>query len=323
MATIAIVASPNSYMASLGAMLDAHARLGELFENNVSLGAYAKLSTEMLLISTHGDDVSLAGGRRFRSDISYKQLREPRLIYLPSFQLPDGLTFAEWEREFSGFHQWLREWAEKDIIIGGCGASVLHLAATACFDHSNLSVHPSLKEMFHLWYPQSKSAPLDDIQLGKGCISCAYDSDAIGLTVQLLSEAFSPTVGRGLAMRSLACGQESVFPKVADPLVEQAQMWIREHFTHDIRIADLANKLDISHQSLIRRFRKEIGATPKRYIQSVRVDTAAIMLQETRRSVAEIAQLVGYVDVPSFRRAFVGIIGVPPNKFRQQRVLKG
>src|SRR3546814_16373958 len=42
------------------------------------------------------------------------------------------------------------------------------------------------------------------------------------------------------------------------------------------------------------------------------------MLAETRRSVTEIAQLVGYADVPSFRRVFVATTGVSPNAWRSR-----
>src|SRR3546814_6112518 len=59
----AVVTSP-SYVAPLGAMIDAHARLGEVFATNPALGDYARMQTALRLFAAAGDRIELVGGRR-------------------------------------------------------------------------------------------------------------------------------------------------------------------------------------------------------------------------------------------------------------------
>src|SRR3546814_5947416 len=61
------VTSP-SYVAPLGAMIDAHARLDEVFATNPALGDYARMQTALRLFAAAGDRIELVGGRRIEPD---------------------------------------------------------------------------------------------------------------------------------------------------------------------------------------------------------------------------------------------------------------
>src|SRR3546814_1895389 len=84
----AVVTSP-SYVAPLGAMIDAHARLGEVFATNPALGDYARMQTALRLFAAAGDRIELVGGRRIEPDAQLADAESPRLVFLPSFQLTD------------------------------------------------------------------------------------------------------------------------------------------------------------------------------------------------------------------------------------------
>ena len=318
MAQIAVIVTPPGYVASLGAMIDAHARLGEVFATNEALGDYAQMETALRIAPADGGQIALVGGRRFPADCQLDDLADLRLIYLPSFQLPDPDDLPEVLARFDGLHGWLRDRAAEGIAIGACGASAFHLAAAGLLDGAPCAVPPRLVGIARRLFPRVEGDDNASIRRAGNLWTCSRDADNPALVARLFAEGFSLTLGRSIAMREPPGEAAGPLSAPLDPLVARAQLWIRERFTRHFRIADLARDLGVSHQSLIRRFRDAGSASPREFVQRTRIDAAASMLAETSRSVTEIAQLVGYADVPSFRQVFVRLTGVTPGAWRKR-----
>jgi tetratricopeptide (TPR) repeat protein len=62
--------------------------------------------------------------------------------------------------------------------------------------------------------------------------------------------------------------------------------------------------------------RARLGEPVRRYIAWARIEIAARLLRDTELSVASVANLVGYSDPPSFRKAFKRRYRTPPSRFR-------
>lgn len=318
MAQIAVIVTPPGYVASLGAMVDAHARLGEVFATNAALSDYARMETALRIAPASGGAIELVGGRRFPADCQLDELTDLRLIYLPSFQLPDPDALAEVLTRFSALHTWLRDRASEGIAIGACGASAFHLAAAGLLEAQPCAVPPRLMGAMRRLFPRVETDVDAAIRRAGNLWTCSRDADNAALVARLFAEGFSLTLGRSIAMREPPGEAAGPLAAPIDPLVARAQLWVRERFTRQFRIADLARDLGVSHQSLIRRFRDAGSASPRAFVQRTRIDAAAAMLAETSRSVTEIAQLVGYADVPSFRQVFVRLTGVTPGDWRKR-----
>src|SRR3546814_7432819 len=83
----AVVTSP-SYVAPLGAMIDAHARLGEVFATNPALGDYARMQTALRLFAAAGDRIELVGGRRIEPDAQLADAESRVSFSCPRSSLP-------------------------------------------------------------------------------------------------------------------------------------------------------------------------------------------------------------------------------------------
>jgi transcriptional regulator GlxA family with amidase domain len=319
MSTIAIVATSPCYLASLGAMVDAHARLGEVFESNPALGDYSRMETVVRLAGTGPGMIQLAGGRELAPDVALSGLALPRFVYLPSFQLPDTSRFLAMREDLAPFHQWLKDTAQRGILIGACGTSVLHLAAAGLLDRGTCAASPRLVGLLRKLVPRIEIDTDSAIRQEGNLWSCSRDADNPALVARLMAECFSVELGQSLAMREPPGPAARTLSIPVDPIVARAQLWIRDRFTRQFRIADLADELGLSHQTLIRRFAAAGIPSPRHFVQRTRVDAAAAMLVETSRSVTEIAQLVGYADIPSFRRIFRAETGQAPAAFRATR----
>lgn len=79
----------------------------------------------------------------------------------------------------------------------------------------------------------------------------------------------------------------------------------------DMRIGTLVTELGCSRRHLSRRFKEEIGMTPKTYARVLRFERALERVV-AGDELGEIAFACGYADQPHFNREFLALAGVPP-----------
>jgi transcriptional regulator GlxA family with amidase domain len=82
-------------------------------------------------------------------------------------------------------------------------------------------------------------------------------------------------------------------------------------------VKTLAAQASLSTRQLTRLFQSELGTTPARYVEMVRIDTARAAL-DAGRSVAETARLAGFGSAETLRRVFVNNLGVSPKAYRDR-----
>nr|WP_082978883.1 GlxA family transcriptional regulator [Mycobacterium sp. 1081908.1] len=82
-------------------------------------------------------------------------------------------------------------------------------------------------------------------------------------------------------------------------------------------VKTLAAQASLSTRQLTRLFQSELGTTPARYVEMVRIDAARAAL-DAGRSVADTARLAGFGSTESLRRVFVDQLGVSPKAYRDR-----
>ncbi|WP_208619986.1 GlxA family transcriptional regulator [Mycobacterium marseillense] len=85
----------------------------------------------------------------------------------------------------------------------------------------------------------------------------------------------------------------------------------------DYNVKRLAALASLSTRQLTRLFQSELGMTPARYVELVRVDFARNAL-EAGRSVTETAGMAGFGSIETLRRAFVNHLGISPKAYRDR-----
>jgi AraC-like DNA-binding protein len=75
----------------------------------------------------------------------------------------------------------------------------------------------------------------------------------------------------------------------------------------------------LSRSALAERFGELIGAPPMHYLAQWRMQVAARELRDTRASLAEVAEAVGYESEAAFSRAFKKAFGTAPATWRRSR----
>lgn len=103
-----------------------------------------------------------------------------------------------------------------------------------------------------------------------------------------------------------------------DDLVLQAQRYFRTNIGREFTLDEVANTLDVSQRTLIRRFKQALGQRPIEYLQDLRVETTKRLLETSGLSLDEIIDQIGYRDISSFRRLFKQRTNLTPRQYRQR-----
>jgi len=85
----------------------------------------------------------------------------------------------------------------------------------------------------------------------------------------------------------------------------------------DHSVTTLATRASLSARQLTRLFQSELGTTPARYVEMVRIDAARAAL-DAGRSVGDTARMAGFGSPESLRRVFVDHLGVSPKAYRER-----
>lgn len=98
-------------------------------------------------------------------------------------------------------------------------------------------------------------------------------------------------------------------------LVQEAETLLRTGHVEDL--THIAKQLGVSKNHLTRLFRQYTGLTPKAYVTKLRVAQALHLLEQTDKSITDIAFSVGFRSMAAFYRCFLVHTGKKPGDFRK------
>ena len=95
--------------------------------------------------------------------------------------------------------------------------------------------------------------------------------------------------------------------------------YMKENYTGDLALEEVAKVFDYSPNYLSRMFQKYAGITFKSYVQSIRLDYAVKDLDSGRYSITEVALKNGFSGSKALARAFQKKYGMLPSKYRENK----
>ena len=94
---------------------------------------------------------------------------------------------------------------------------------------------------------------------------------------------------------------------IDDQRIKRAMDFVRDNYSKDISVADLAKASNMSVSRFFPAFKKSTGITPVEYINNYRVSRAIVLLISDRNndmSIEDISESVGFESSAYFRRVF-------------------
>ncbi len=96
--------------------------------------------------------------------------------------------------------------------------------------------------------------------------------------------------------------------------------YVAEHYMEDLTLQSLADRLNYSLPYISKRFKEDTGISFVHYLQNYRVMQGCRLLTTSRRTLAEITEMVGYRDVKFFSALIKRMTGLSPADFRRQHL---
>lgn len=110
--------------------------------------------------------------------------------------------------------------------------------------------------------------------------------------------------------------QEETQAAQEHPLVTMAQEYIREHYTENLSLSQVSDKLGIFNGYLSTLLNQNMGCGFVDYLNQIRIDRACCYLQQSYLKNYEIAYKVGFQDEKYFSKVFKKVMGMTPKEYR-------
>jgi len=106
-------------------------------------------------------------------------------------------------------------------------------------------------------------------------------------------------------------------PTEPETFVAAAVAFLRKNLNDTVRMADLVRHVGFSRARMFDLFKAQTGLTPNHYLQRLRIEKAQEQLQNTNKSVTEIAHATGFSSAQYFSTVFIRYTGVSPSNYRK------
>src|SRR5207302_8799411 len=93
--------------------------------------------------------------------------------------------------------------------------------------------------------------------------------------------------------------------------------WAQSHLRRAVSVDDLAARAKVSSRTFARRFKQETGTTPHRWLIHQRILAAQRLLENSRRSIEQIAEAVGLQTPATLREHFRRSLKTTPTAYRR------
>ena len=161
----------------------------------------------------------------------------------------------------------------------------------------------------------------DSLQVLEGVVNlmvATSQSESAGsaLTIDRLTEVLFLQLLQSHMQKSVQ--PEGYFAALADPHIGVALNLVHAEDDGSLTVESLCEAAGMSRTRFNARFNELVGETPKAYLTHTRLLRAKTMLQNSRDSVATIAEATGYSSESSFSKAIKKHFGRTPGELRKE-----
>jgi transcriptional regulator GlxA family with amidase domain len=212
-------------------------------------------------------------------------------------------------------------------VAGICSGAFL-LAEAGLLAGRRATTHWASCGLLGRLYPDVRVEP-DRIFVRDGNVyTSAGVTAGIDLALALLEEDHGRDLALAVARRLVVFlrrpgGQSQFSAQLASQLAERPalrdlQLFIQEHPGAPHSVESLARRVGMSPRHFARLFARELGVTPARYVERVRVEAARRRLEDDAGRVEQVAHGCGFGSPETMRRAFLRTVRISPSEYRRR-----
>ena len=262
-------------------------------------------------------------GLCIRAERSYRDVRGPiDTLIVTGTDTPDEAT------DDPALIDWLAGVARATRRLVGLCTGTFALAAAGLLDGRRATSHWIFCDELTRRFPRVR-VQRDPIYVRDGAIYTGVGASAgLDLALALVEDDVGRRIALGVAKREVFFlkrpgGQAQFSVQLSAQIAEREplrdlQAWIADHPDADLSVEALARRAAMSPRNFCRVFVREIGMTPGRFVERVRVEAARRLLEDSARGVDQISLACGFGSAETMRIAFRRTLGVSPKVYRSR-----
>lgn len=275
------------------------------------------------LISSGTERVVLSHmGIPVHADRTYREYQGPvDTLLVAGFD--NGAQRMPFERHFL---DWLRDRSGKSRRFGSVCTGALVLAKAGLLDGRRATTHWNWCDQLAREYPKVTVDP-DPIHVRDGnCYTSAGVTAGIDLALALVEEDLGRSIALKVAQMMVVFlrrpgGQSQFSATLAAQTRESRPLgdllaWLADNVRHDHSVENLARRVAMSPRNFARLFHQEVGITPAKHIEALRLEAARRQLESTTLGLDEVADAAGFASAETLRRTFRRRLGITPGRYR-------
>jgi transcriptional regulator GlxA family with amidase domain len=234
------------------------------------------------------------------------------------------------EQSFSpseGLLTYLRKAPEISRRLAATCVGAFTLAEAGLLDGKRATTHWDYARELQRRYPKIKVQE-DRVFVIDGSVwTSAGMTATMDLILAMVERDIGPelarTVAKKMVMHHRRAGGQSQFSALLQlepksDRIQTALAFARRNLHTKLTVEKLAEAAHLSPRQFTRAFLAETGESPAKAIEKLRIETARLMLEDSRHPIESIARQTGFADRERMRRAFVRVFDLPPQAMRRQ-----
>jgi len=320
MLKITMLAYDNCLQSGIAGMLDLFTLAN--WEQKRLSPEVKSLFCQTKVVTLDGEPVTSFNRQQITADSSLADSEDMDLLIVPGVMgRPDRIL------EQTELVAWIGKQHQSGKVVASACSGAFLLAEAGILKGRQATTHWQLADRFRQRFPKT------DLQISRliidgGDYLCAGGTGAhIDLALHLIERYGSKPLANVCARMMLIDRDrrdQAPFVKFKgsrehiDEPVLKVQQWLDRYYREKVSVRVMAKKSGLNERTFLRRFRRATGEAPLEYLQKMRIEKAKQLLTGTIQPLTEITQIVGYVDLSSFRRLFKQIVGISPTAYRQR-----
>jgi transcriptional regulator GlxA family with amidase domain len=224
---------------------------------------------------------------------------------------------------------WLRLQGSQSRRIGSVSGGAMLLAEAGLLNGRRATIHWRYQQQLSRRYPQVKLEPDVIYVRDANVYTCAGAISGLDMALSMIEEDLGPAVAAKVAkVMLLSFRRSGASPQISAILSAQEKQagpianlltWLPDNLQRDLSIKVLAKNSAMSARNFARTFRREVGVTPARHIESLRLETARFKLESTSLTIDEVAFAAGFESSETLRRVFARRLNITPGRYRAEQ----
>lgn len=274
------------------------------------------------IISAGADRIVLSHiATPMHADQTYREFRGP----IDTLLVAGGVGAREMRYE-PDFLDWLREQSGKSRRFGSVCTGAFVLAEAGLLNGRRATTHWNWCNKLARNYPRVTVDTNPIYVRDENCYTSAGVTAGIDLALALVEEDLGRAVALQVAQMMVVFlqrpgGQSQFSTTLAAQTCESRPLgdllaWLPDNIRGELSVGNLARRVAMSPRNFARFFQQEVGTTPARHIEDLRLEAARRQLESTSLTLDEVADASGFASAEVLRRVFGRRLGVTPGQYR-------